>query len=182
MMPSLIKGVFLLLINLTGHCLSKTTTCSSPNNMSVGRFVRQKLRMVQTASAFFILKGIRITFFCSVHRCTSHSSFVLKRTSTSRSSTTQIMGARYRKIRSSCAIVTFHFLKFCYVCILNNNNGNSFRAGFQTKTKRMIKKIVEVTEVEQMKAGRSRQKELTQHINLSHRDTTVRPQEDFYNY
>src|SRR5690606_958876 len=92
------------------------------------------------------------------------------------------MGARYRKIGSSYAIVTFHFLKFCYVCILNNNNGNSFRAGFQTKRKRMIKKIVGVAAIAAMTAGGSSPQGLHQALNLSHMDTTVRPQDDFYNY
>src|SRR5690606_9477678 len=92
------------------------------------------------------------------------------------------MGARYRKIRSSYAIVTFHFLKFCYVCILNNNNGNSFRAGFQTKTKRMIKKIVGVAAVAAMTAGCSSPQELHQAINLSYMDSIACPKDDFYNY
>lgn len=46
----------------------------------------------------------------------------------------------------------------------------------------MIKKIVGVAAVAAMTAGCSSPQELHQAINLSHMDTTVRPQDDFYNY
>lgn len=46
----------------------------------------------------------------------------------------------------------------------------------------MIKKIVGVAAVAAMTAGCSATQELHQAINLSHMDTTVRPQDDFYNY
>lgn len=46
----------------------------------------------------------------------------------------------------------------------------------------MIKKIVGLAAVAAMTAGCSSPQELHQAINLSHMDTTVRPQDDFYNY